>query len=193
MNRPDGTVEVVAYDPAWPRLFRVERTLLLDAVPGLFVTVEHVGSTAVPGLVAKPTIDILAVVADPGEVLRHLGPLSVAGYDHRPGSFPDEDSHLFLRKVREGKRLAHLHVLASTSGAVGDYRLFRDFLRACPVVAGRYAGLKLGLAARFAHDRVAYVETKQREVDGLMDEARRWAQSAGATAATGGPPGTEGP
>ena len=177
LNRPDGTVEVVAYDPAWPARFEAERAALLAVARGAFRSLEHIGSTAVPGLVAKPTIDILAVTDDVGAVLDHLGPLAEAGYDHRPGSFPDDDRHLFFRKVKDGRRLCHLHVVDASSPEVDDYRLFRDFLRANPDVAGRYAELKLDLAARFADRRQAYVDAKQRQVDVLMDEARRWGAS----------------
>ena len=162
------------YDPVWPHRFDAERALLQAAVPGVFSSVEHVGSTAVPGLLAKPTIDILAVAPDLDQVLRRLDRLAGAGYDHRPRSFPDDDRHLFFRKVRNGQRLCHLHVLHESSPDIEDYRLFRDFLRANPPAATRYADLKRDLAARFASQRQLYVETKERAVDGFMDEARRW-------------------
>jgi GrpB-like predicted nucleotidyltransferase (UPF0157 family) len=176
-RRPDGTVEVVAYDPAWPARFEAERALLAEAAPGVFSSVEHIGSTAVPGLLAKPTIDMLAVSDDLPRVLQRVDVLAEAGYDYRPGSFPDDDRHLFFRKVRDGKRLVHLHVVHASSPEVDDYRLFRDFLRAEPEVAARYAALKLDLAARYADQRQAYVEQKEREVDVLMEEARRWRAS----------------
>ena len=177
LNRPDGTLEVVPYDPAWPARFEAERALLLAAVPDLFLSVEHIGSTAVPGLLAKPTIDMLAVSDDVNAVLQCVDALAGAGYDHRPGSFPDDDRHLFFRKVKEGKRLCHLHVVHASSPEIDDYRLFRDFLRADPDAARRYAGLKLGLVARYADRRQAYVDAKQREVDVFMAEARRWRAS----------------
>jgi GrpB-like predicted nucleotidyltransferase (UPF0157 family) len=186
-RHPDGTVEVVAYDPAWPARFETERAVLLAAVPGLFASIEHVGSTSVPGLLAKPTIDILAVVDDLDAVLLRLDDLAAAGYDHRPGSF-DDARHLFFRKVEAGKRLAHLHVVDSSSPAIDGYRLFRKFLIANPDAAARYAALKRALAGRFANERQRYVDLKQREVDVLMLEARRWAsgaQAAGAGARTG--------
>jgi GrpB-like predicted nucleotidyltransferase (UPF0157 family) len=174
VNRTDGTVEVVDYDPAWPARFEAERALLVDAVPGLFLSVEHIGSTSVPGLAAKPTIDILGVVDGLDEVVRAVEPLAAAGYDYRPGAFPDGERHLFFRKVRSGKRLVHLHVLAASSHRVDEYRLFRDFLRANQPVAARYGEYKRALAARFSHDRQRYVDTKQGEVDVMLEEARSW-------------------
>ena len=177
IERPDATVEVVPYDPAWPARFEAERATLVAAAPGLFMSVEHIGSTSVPGLLAKPTIDVLAVTCDVHAVVQHVEVLAGAGYDHRPGSFADDDRHLFFRKVSDGKRLAHLHVVHESSPEIDDYRLFRDFLRGHADVAARYADLKRDLAARFADRRQAYVDIKQREVDVLMAEARRWRPS----------------
>jgi GrpB-like predicted nucleotidyltransferase (UPF0157 family) len=184
VNQPDGTVEVVDYDPAWPGRFEEERARLVAVAPGLFRSIEHVGSTAVPGMPAKPTIDILAVARSIEAVLGHLGPLAAAGYDHRPGSFPDDDRHLFFRKVRAGKRVAHLHVHEPASPQVDEYRLFLAFLRADPAAAARYAGLKRDLAARYADRRQLYVEAKHAEVDLLMIEARRWRATTAAAPGT---------
>ena len=86
MNRTDGTLGVVDYDPAWPARCEGERAVLVDAVPGLFLSIEHIGSRSVPGLAAKPTIDILGVVEELDEVARAVEPLAAAGYDYRPGA-----------------------------------------------------------------------------------------------------------
>ncbi len=158
------------------RRFEAERAALLAAAPDLFLSVEHIGSTAVPGMLGKPTIDILGVVADLEAVLTRVDDLAAAGYDHRPGAF-DDTGHLFFRRVEGGKRLAHLHVLPASSSEIDGYRLFRDFLRAEPDAAARYAAIKRDLFARFAGRRQPYVEAKEREVEGLMDEARRWQAS----------------
>jgi GrpB-like predicted nucleotidyltransferase (UPF0157 family) len=167
-------VEVVEYDPSWPGQFAAEKARLVATVPGLFVSVEHIGSTAVPGLVAKPTLDILGVVDDVRKALGQLAGLELAGYEYRPGAFRDDDTHLFFRKMKHDRRTHHLHVLAATSPEVDDYRLFRDFLIAHPDAARRYGSLKLELVRRFGMQRSAYVETKQRYVERLMEQARRW-------------------
>ena len=182
MNRPDGTVEVVDHDPAWPGRFEAERALLVGAAPRLFLSVEHVGSTAIPEMPAKPTIDILAIAPSVEGVLDHRPLLAAAGYDHRPGSFPEDDRHLFFRKVRDGNRVAHLHVHEPGSPQVDEYRLFLAFLRADTGAAARYAALKRDLAARYADRRQYYVEAKHAEVDLLMIEARRWRASGSAAA-----------
>ncbi|MCB1796989.1 MAG: GrpB family protein, partial [Candidatus Competibacteraceae bacterium] len=103
-----STVEVVAYRATWPADFASERTVLAAATGGEAVTIEHIGSTAVPGMSSKPTIDILMVFERADDVADHLRALADVGYELRPGAFPDRAGHLFMRKVVEGRRLVHL-------------------------------------------------------------------------------------
>lgn len=168
-----GRVQVVPYDPSWPQQFETERRQLLEAVPDL-AAVEHIGSTAVPGLPAKPTIDILAITADLPGLLVRLDRLAAIGYEFKPGSFPDDPHHLFLRKLRDARRTHHLHVLAKGHPAIEEYRLFRDFLRSVPEAAHAYGAIKVRLAARYGENRPGYVEAKEIEVDRLMEKARVW-------------------
>jgi GrpB-like predicted nucleotidyltransferase (UPF0157 family) len=170
---PDPTLEIVPYDPTWPTQFDHERALLAKALPSA-VSIEHIGSTSVPGLSAKPTLDILVVVPTAEEALEQAERLAAIGYDHRPGSFADDGDHLFFRKVVNRKRKAHLHVLSSSSSKPAEYRLFREFLVACPGAASRYEAEKLGLAETLRYDRAAYVAAKEHLVDELMKDARRW-------------------
>lgn len=171
-------VEVTAADPAWPARFAAERPLLAAALPEARA-IEHVGSTSVPGLPAKPTIDIMAVVDDPAATVRERGPaLARLGYDHRPGSFPDDTRHVFLRKVDHGVRTHHLHLVAADSPLPDDYRAFRAYLTGDPDAAARYAAVKQELAERYADRRQRYVDLKAEYVDGLMAEARRRRRSA---------------
>src|SRR4051812_21455376 len=126
---PSRTVEVASYCEAWPDQFLVERALLAQAMPGA-LAIEHIGSTSVPGLSAKPTIDILMVVDDVSRVHTNHAGAEQLGYQYRPNSFPDDGDHLFFRKVSNGVRTHHLHILAASSPRVAEYRLFRDYLRA---------------------------------------------------------------
>jgi GrpB-like predicted nucleotidyltransferase (UPF0157 family) len=148
-------VDVVPYSPAWPAL---------QAAAGETATsVEHIGSTAVPGLSAKPTIDILLVTGSTGEFLTRLPRIQALGYDYRAGNtLVGSADHLFLRKVRDGRRTHHLHVLAAGSPEIEEYRLFRDALRTG--LARRYERVKLALAAKYAADRTKYVTEKAKWV-----------------------------
>lgn len=170
-RRPDPMVEVVPYDPSWPAQFERERDLLGQILPTA-LSIEHVGSTSVPGLSAKPTIDILVVMPIAEQVLAVVEELAAIGYDYRPGSFPEEDDHFFFRKVAQGRRTHHLHVLGSSSSAPAEYRLFRELLIGCPDAAARYEAEKLRLAVLYRGDRTAYVLAKQDVVEELLREAR---------------------
>lgn len=176
------TVEVVAYDPAWPEVFEAMRAELRAAVPEA-TAIEHVGSTSVPGLSSKPTIDVLLVLdgfdATDATALR----LAMLRFEHRAAAFAPERRHLFFRKVRTDGLSVHLHVLPPDSPEPAEYLLFRDFLRATPAVAARYGHDKLDLAHRFANDRASYVVRKEPIVEALLTEARAW-QSHGGQAGT---------
>jgi GrpB-like predicted nucleotidyltransferase (UPF0157 family) len=163
----------VAYDPAWPERFRTEQAQLAVALPHA-PAIDHVGSTSGPGLSAKPTIDVLAVVSDVDDVLKDHAALERLGYEYRPGSFADDGDHLFFRKVSGGKRTHHLHVLAASSPRPDDYLLFRGFLGASDDAAPRYEQAKQSLAEKYATERGRYVAEKSQIVDQLMSEARAW-------------------
>ena len=172
-RRPEGTVEVVAYDASWPSQFERERELLSQALPTA-LSIEHIGSTSVPGLSAKPTLDILVVLPAAKQALQSIADLAAIGYDYRPGSFPEDADHLFFRKVVSRKRTHHLHVLSSFSPKPAEYRLFREFLLGCPEAAARYEAEKLALAEKCRHDRAAYVLAKEQVVEELVRQARAW-------------------
>lgn len=160
-GKQGAPVEVVPYSPAWPVLFEQERAALQAAAGDAAMSIEHIGSTAVPGLSAKPTIDILVVADSTGGFLKRLPRVEALGYEYRAhNTFVGSDAHLFFRKVLDGRRTHHLHVLRSGSPEIDDYRLFRDALRNDPALAGEYERMKLALAAEYATDRVRYVTEK---------------------------------
>jgi GrpB-like predicted nucleotidyltransferase (UPF0157 family) len=169
-GRPDATVEVVAYSAQWPVLFDQERAALAASLGAVAVSVEHIGSTAVPGLAAKPTIDILVVVDDMTGFTARIPALETLGYEHRPhNTLVGSPTHAFLRKVVDGKRTNHLHVVLAGSPQIERYRRFRDALRSDPELAERYAALKRDLARRHADDRMRYVEEKSAWVDAVVE------------------------
>lgn len=161
VERPDSTVDVVPYRPEWATDFAVTAAALLSAVGDIAVTVEHVGSTAVPGLAAKPTIDILMTVRSAEEFLSALDRVEALGFEYRPNNtVVGNEGHLFLRKVQDGKRTHHLHVVRLGSPEIEEYRRFRDALIRNPALAREYEALKLELARAHAADRMQYVEIK---------------------------------
>jgi GrpB-like predicted nucleotidyltransferase (UPF0157 family) len=167
-------VQVVESDPSWPEQFRRTRTQLVGCLGELAISVDHIGSTSVPGLAAKPTIDVLVVVDETAEVLDRLDPLAALGFQYRPEAWPDPRHHLFFRRVVDGRRTDHLHVVPVDSDEIGDYLTLRDYLRRHPGEADDYEQHKRRLVADTGGERDAYVERKAVYVDDLLTRARSW-------------------
>lgn len=150
-------ITIVDYDPRWPELFgqqrqRVEAILL----PWLTAPVEHIGSTAVPGLAAKPIIDMLAVVSDYDPVAAAIATMREIGWAHAPEPEDEAQRKLSFCHPDPAWRTHHLHVVEHSSPGWRTWLAFRDHLRANPQEAQAYASLKRELAARDATDRPAY-------------------------------------
>ena len=174
---PDTVVAVVDPDRRWPERFAQAAATLRRVLPEALL-VEHIGSTAVPGLVAKDTIDVLVVIDDLDIVRERAPALAVAGFDLRLGAPVTRDDHLFLRRVVDHHRTHHVHVVLPSSPEVGDYLVFRDYLRAHPDVAATYGEAKVRLASEHAEDRMGYVRAKPAVVEPLLVDARAWAVAA---------------
>jgi GrpB-like predicted nucleotidyltransferase (UPF0157 family) len=158
-------IVIVAYDPTWPREFQRLRDRASAAVGEIAVAIEHIGSTAVPGLAAKPVIDLVVVVA-PGNVRKATERLSAIGYGHQ-GNLGVEGREAFA--VPAGERRHHLYVSATDSEELRAQLVFRDRLRADAALAGRYEMLKRELAERYRDNREAYTEGKT----GFITDASR--------------------
>ncbi|MFG2166102.1 GrpB family protein [Micromonospora chersina] len=177
-------VEVVAYDPAWPERFTAAQRLLVGALPTA-VSIEHIGSTSIPGMAAKPIVDIQAVVPEVEAVLADLRPLEQLGYVYRPLIFPDDDQHLFFPRDTAGRRTEHLHVFGVTSPVPAENRLFRAYIAADADAARRYEAAKRHAAERHPDSRARYGAAKEEAMRQLIAEARLWGSSTGWRAAGG--------
>jgi GrpB-like predicted nucleotidyltransferase (UPF0157 family) len=156
-------VELVPYDPDWPRQFAVEADRLRGVLdPALVVGIEHFGSTAVPGLIAKPIIDILIAVTSLARAkAAAIEPILGLGYVYWADN-PKPDRMFFVKGMPPygARRTHHVHI-TEPDGEMWRRRLpFRDYLRAHPDEAARYAALKRDLAQRHATDREAYTDAK---------------------------------
>lgn len=158
MSDDNARVRVVPYDPTWPDRFEEERSALVAVLaPWLVGPIEHVGSTAVPGLAAKPVIDIMAPVHDLDSSRSTIDVLSTLGYCYWP--YRADVMHWFC-KPSAAYRTHHLHVVPYCSPLWFDRLAFRDFLRAHPPVAAEYANLKYRLAKIYEFDRDGYTDAK---------------------------------
>jgi GrpB-like predicted nucleotidyltransferase (UPF0157 family) len=166
----DAPVEIVAYDSAWPARFEVERLVLEGALqPWLEGGIHHVGSTAVPGLAAKPIIDIMAGVRNFDEASAAIPLLE---REHGYCYWLYRGLHWFC-KPSPALRLFHLYLLEPSHPEWRARLAFRDFLRAHPTSAADYARLKVSLAAQFRTDREAYTAAKTDLVRSTTERALR--------------------
>jgi GrpB-like predicted nucleotidyltransferase (UPF0157 family) len=154
----EAAIHLASYDDSWPEQFERERQLLARVLqPWLVGSIEHVGSTAVPGLVAKPVIDIMAGVAGLEESRDAFVAAAGAGYQYAP--YRTEVMHWFC-KPDFSHRTHHLHLVPYESALWKERIAFRDYLRAHAEVAAEYAALKTELAEAHRHDREAYTDAK---------------------------------
>lgn len=172
-------VDIVPYDPDWPARFEQERQHLLSSLPGeLILRIEHFGSTAVPGLAAKPIIDLLVEVTDLDAVRGRVVPiLEAQGYEYfwRPtigDHGPPYYAWFIKRDPATGARTHHIHMVESGFVEHWDRLLFRDYLIAHSDVAREYEALKLRLASEHGEDRVRYTREKTDFISAVTRRAR---------------------
>jgi GrpB-like predicted nucleotidyltransferase (UPF0157 family) len=169
LNAPsDEPIEISPYDPRWPGSFERERVALAAAIAE-WVTggIHHVGSTAVPGLEAKPIVDVLVGVESLEESRACFEPLASLEYVYAP--YLSDEMHWFC-KPHPSARTHHLHLVPTGARRYAEELAFRDRLRADPGTAREYARLKHELAARFGEDRDAYTEGKTGFVRRVLGE-----------------------
>ena len=170
-----AAVVIIDYDPQWPILYEEEKGRILEAVGHLIVAIEHVGSTAVPGLGAKPIIDIMVAVSDLADARQCIDPLQGIGYEYAPELDASMPQRRYFDKGPAEARI-HLHMVELASEFWQRHLLFRGFLRDHPQVAQEYEQLKRELAARYGPDRVGYTEAKTSFIRSVEDRARRFAE-----------------
>ena len=175
MSSPLGleskTVRVVAYDERWPALFHAESARIAHAITaaGLpWLVIEHVGSTAVPGLAAKPILDLAAGYATGLRPAPYIPVLEALGYRYRGESGLPGREFFRLGELRSH----HFHLVELDGTHWKRYLSFRDALRADLALRDAYAALKQALAERFPRDREAYIEGKTAFVERVLGESR---------------------
>jgi GrpB-like predicted nucleotidyltransferase (UPF0157 family) len=167
-------IKIIQYDPTWPALFQAEAASLREALGSLALRIDHVGSTAVPGLAAKPVIDIQVSVTSLASMSLHSEALSQLGYSHVPlGHF--DLVYPFFQKPAAWPSTHHVHLCARGSEQERVHLAFRDYLRTHPAVAAEYLQLKSSLAA--AHNgetlesRERYSLSKTEFVTSVLERA----------------------
>lgn len=169
-------IEIVSYSADWPRRFALLGHTFRNALSNVALRIDHIGSTAVPGLASKPIIDIQISVLDFEPLAAFGGPLERLGF-----VFRSENPELTKRYFREppGEPRTHVHVRRSGSWAEQFSLLFRDYLRLHPDDARAYATVKQQLAQRYGSNRTGYTDAKAPVVWDIMMKADRWSQIVG--------------
>jgi len=159
-------VIIVPYDPDWPGRFEYERAVLAMIFAGREAVIEHVGSTAVPGLGAKPVIDVMIGVSRLVDAEDCLAPLEAAGYEYVQKYEKELPDRRYFRKPRSGPRAYHVHCVVMGSAFWVRHLAFRDYLREHPESAARYDELKRELAAGCTKGE--YTEAKSPFIEGIL-------------------------
>jgi GrpB-like predicted nucleotidyltransferase (UPF0157 family) len=168
MTKP--IVHLNEYNPEWENKFDYEKNQIIDAVGNEIAAVEHIGSTSIKGLKAKPIIDIMVGVDDLLSISTLIAPLSKIEFEYVPK--PELTDRRFFRKGLWGKGTCHLHICEFESTEWIEKLLFRDYLRKHPKAAEEYASLKSKLAAEYKYDRPAYTQQKEPFIKDIIEKAR---------------------
>ena len=158
---------IYEYSGEWAAKFRLHKAIIANALGEIALRIEHIGSTSVPGLGAKPIIDILVVVPDSGDEDTYLSSLESAGYELRVRE-PEFDEH---RMVRTPDKDVHVHVFSPNSKEIEKYLVFRNWLRQNVKDRARYESVKRSLAERDWNDMNKYAEAKSEVVESILSLA----------------------
>lgn len=165
-----GKVEIKPYNPMWKHCFEEERNLLKALLEKDAVDIQHIGSTAIPGISAKPIIDIAVGVRELNDGLKHIEALEKHGYEFRgEAGIP---GRLFFAKGSPDFRTHHLHMVEYNSEIWANHLLFRDYLKSHNDAVEEYRNLKKELAQKFQFDRVAYTDGKSDFIQGIIGRAK---------------------
>jgi len=171
MRQPDPIED---YDPRWPLIYAKEQDRILNAIGKTVIGIEHIGSTAVPGLGAKPIIDVMVALACLSDAQKCIGPLKGIGYEYVPEYEVMIPERRYFRKGPESIPNKHFHLhMVQRNGDIWKRQLsFRDYLRSHSDVAQRYCKLKKELAEKHASNREAYTEAKTSFIESVLAQAR---------------------
>lgn len=168
-------ISIIPYDPEWPILFKKESESLRHNLPASLITrIEHFGSTAIPGLAAKPIVDVLVEVDSLEETQKQIVPLLESeGYEYFWRTDSQPPYAWFIKRNAEGKRTHHIHMVEADS-KLWERLYFRDYLKKFPAEAKRYGELKQSLSEKYPNDRVGYTEGKTEYVLSVTERARQY-------------------
>ena len=164
-----GVVRLATYDPEWPRLFEQEKARLQAALGGQVLDIQHIGSTSIPGLTAKPILDIAIAVENFEAAFACVPLIEKLGYEFM-GEHGILRRHYFVK--RDPRSTHHIHMLELTNAEYQAHLLFRDYLRLHPEAITQYQTLKQRLAEQHPNDREAYTDGKAEFIGQILALAK---------------------
>ena len=162
-------IVIKEYDPSWITLFAEEHDAIMDSIGHYVAEIRHIGSTSVPGLAAKPVVDILVGLRRLLDAQDCILPLEGMGYEYHPEyevEFPDRR---YFRKSLNGRRTHQIHIVEIETDFWKSHIYFRDYLESHPAQALQYSKLKRNLAAEFENDRERYTEAKAPFIERILE------------------------
>jgi GrpB-like predicted nucleotidyltransferase (UPF0157 family) len=174
-SKHTGPVELVDYDPEWGTRYEMWRERLAQTLGPVATRIAHIGSTSVPGLCAKPIVDVMVVVDDPDDESRYVPACEATGLV----LYSRDDEHRFFVDASPGRLDVQVHVCAAGGAFERDHLLFRDYLRRHTDARDAYCEMKQGAAARWRDDRQGYTYAKSDLILELMGHAEAWAAATG--------------
>ncbi len=166
-------VELVEYDPSWPEKFQREKKKIMEAIGKYVVTIDHIGSTAIPFIIAKPVIDIQIGVKTLRDAVHCIPKLEKLGYEYLASIESLEPNRRLFRKPAEGKKKYLLHMWEHQTEEWENFLLFRDYLREHTETAKEYEFVKKHMAKRFPENEVAYSIGKEGFIQVILQRAKK--------------------
>lgn len=163
------TITIAPADPRWAEEFEKIAAMISGITGDLIIGIEHVGSTSIPGLAAKPVIDLDAVMDGVALLPAVIQRLDHAGFDYE-GNLGVEGREAFKRRYDDGFMTYHLYVCQNDGKGYLEHIAFRDYLRSHPDAVREYERVKNGLASRYPHDTDGYLNGKKKFIEGILAE-----------------------
>ncbi|MCE7744176.1 MAG: GrpB family protein [Candidatus Heimdallarchaeota archaeon] len=168
-------VRIVVYNPNWPEIYKLEKEKIKEKIDEYIASIDHIGSTAIEGLVAKPIVDILIGLNSLDDAQFCIPKLEELNYEYVPEFEDVLPDRRYFRKppTDQGSRDFHVHMVEIKTYFWKRQLIFRDYLRKFPEVANEYGELKLKLAADLQDDREAYSEGKTDFILGILEKVEK--------------------